>query len=292
MSNYFQLIQNISKIKLGKSPTLFSDTTNKRYNKIINALSDSLEDFFLSSSHNLREKQSSFLTVASQQGYIHVYGEILQDGLQITDSDNNITTIKFTPNYQRLLKLTDTGLPSQYSIFNGKILFYPIPDDVYTITVLYNTDKWVNGLYEIDSESESEQDKLYLTSTTGLSTNDVVVIEPDTAREEVVVIDSITSDDYLTLTENLVYTHPVGGSVILHKSILEYETDEPNFPAKYHKILEYDALKRLYYADEYKLVKYTGLYNDKHRQIVVESRGSEDSTGYFSINGMDYVNRY
>jgi len=292
MSNYFQLIQNLSRIKLGKAPISFSEITDKKYNKIINAIKDSLEDFFLLSSHNLREKQESFLTTANKQKYDHVFGEILNDGLQITDSDNNMTTIKFTPNYQKLLKLTDTGLPSQYSIFTGKILLYPIPDDIYTITVLYNTDNSVKGIYEIDQESKSEQNKLYLTSTTGLSTNDVVVIEPETENEELVVISSITEDDYLTLSGNLVYTHPVGGSVVFYKSNLEYETDEPNFPAKYHKILEYDALKRLYYADEYKLVKYTNLYNDKYRQIIVESRGSKDSGGYFSINGMDYVNRY
>jgi len=62
MSNYLQLVQNLSRIKLGKAPADFSTISNKRYDKIKDALTNSLEEFFLLSQHNFRSKKQSFNT--------------------------------------------------------------------------------------------------------------------------------------------------------------------------------------------------------------------------------------
>lgn len=282
--NYFELIQAISKIKLGREPSLFSEITAKKYDKIIDAINDSLDDFFLHQFHGFRKKILTFNTASSQQAYAHIYGSILRKGLKITDSNSYKSTLVYKPDFDDFV--TDAasidGLPLNYTVFNDRILLDPVPDDTYTITVYHNTDKWVKNMGTIDQSSASGQTNLYLAATAGFVADDVITIEPNTPREETKTISSVTTDDYVTLTANLTYTH-TSGFAEKYKRILEYETDEPNFPSQHHLVLEYDILKRLYYGDTAKLLKYQILYDKKYRDIMVEGRGSEDSVPYFSI---------
>jgi len=59
----------------------------------------------------------------------------------------------------------------------------------------------------VDQNSVVDGIKLYVAATTGFVVGGTVVVGSGTAREENKVIESISSGDYLTLTEKLEYTH-------------------------------------------------------------------------------------
>ncbi len=280
--NYFQLIQEISKIKLGKAPSAFSDISSNKFNKIIEALQDSIEDFYMSASWEFRNKKTTFSTVDGQQEYQHTYGNIKR--LLVTDTNNEKRILHYHPDYAFLLTLdtTDEGIPEYYSIYGGEIILHPIPDQAYTMTVLYESQKWAKYVGVIDQSSASGQANVYITETEGFSVGDSVTIEPDTPRAETLIISSITEDDYLTMTANLASTH-ASGSVELYKNSFTYEADEPNFPSRFHTILEYDSLRRLYYGDPARVAKYERLYRDKYKTTKMETRISKQSNPYFKV---------
>lgn len=276
MSNYFELVSNISKIKLGKAPTAFALLTNKKYIKIIDALNTAVQDFFLRIEHNFRDKKLSFNTVVNQQAYQHAYGlieKLIIDKYEIT----------YNSDCSEFILNTSTGKPSEYCIYDGKIYFNVIPDAVYKINVFYKTDRFIKQVNLTDAESTSGQNKVYLTSTTGIVAGDIIILEPDTVRTEVIEVLSVTINDYVTATTNLTFTHSTGSKVIKEKYALEYESDEPNFPQMHHKILEFHSLKQLYSADPAKLQKYSVLYEDKFKEIKVLSRGSSSNKPYFRL---------
>lgn len=211
---YFELIQSVSRVKLDKTPATFIETSNKKYNLILEEINNTLEDFFLNDAHNFRRKSSTFNTVVNQQTYTNVDGLILKDGFLIKNDDLSKSKLLYSHDYEQFLlnSTSSTGKPQYYTIFNDKIWLLDIPDKIYEITVLYDTDSWAK-------------------TTLGVE-----------------------------------------------KKVLELETDEPNFPEKYHTILKYGALMRLYYNNNEKLAKYTQLYNNKLKQISTESRGTREAT--------------
>jgi len=278
MSNYLQLIQNLSRIKLGKAPVDFSAVSNKRYDRIKDALINSLEEFILLSQHNFRSKKQSFNTIVNFNKYQHVYGII--KNLTINKSE-----LYFEPDPDELiLNTTATSVPVKYTIFDDKIVLYPIPDAVYNITVICNTDKLVKEVHLLDASSSAGQDKVYLASTVGLVIGDIIVIDPFSSLEETGIISSITEGDYVTLTTNLVNTHNVNSTVEKYKYTFEYETDEPNFPSRYHKVLEYHSLRQLYFSNPPKLSKYNELYSSFIRDIEIENRGSIGNKPKFTFS--------
>lgn len=286
MSNYFQIIQNISKEFIGKEPSTFSDITDKKYKDIIKEVKESLNDFMLDNGHKFREKIAVFNTVENQQGYSHVYGNIQEDGLSIENEDAKDSILDFDSDWKEFIRKKNTetaGKPNKYTVAMGQILLSPIPDDTYAMTVFYDTHYFVKGIYAVDAESAAEQDKLYLTSTTGLSAGSVVVVEPETANEETLIVESVTTDDYIVATTDLTLTHASGCAAVVYKSDFVYETDEPNFPVIFHKIIEYMALMRLYYDDQDNLRKYTTQYANLYKSIINESKGTKASKLKFSV---------
>jgi len=183
------------------------------------------------------------------------------------------------------LNTTITGTPTKYTIFDDKIVLYPIPDAVYNITVICNTDKLVKEVHLLDASSSAGQAKIYLASTVGLVAGDIVVIDPFSSLEETGIISSVTTGDYVTLTTNLINTHASASTIEKYKYIFEYETDEPNFPSRYHKVLEYHALRQLYFSNAPKLAKYNELYSSFIRDIEVENRGSIGNKPKFTFGG-------
>ena len=279
MSNYYELIQNISKIKLGKAPTTFVSTTNKRYDKVKNAIVNSVEDYFLSGQHNFRTKKQFLNTIIGSAKYPHIYGMISDTGLTI---DKTSLTYNADPD-KIILNTTVTGKPSEYTIFDDKIVLYPIPNAVYNIQVVSKTDKYVKEIHLTDATSNSGQAKVYLTDTTGLVANDVIFIGTNSSLEEIGTILSVTTNDYVTLTTNLINIHLAGFRVEKYKYSFDYEKDEPNFPSRYHKILEYSALRQLYFSNAPKLAKYNELYLNLLRDIDVENRGTSNNKPRFII---------
>jgi hypothetical protein len=286
MSTYFELIQNVSKEFIGKSPATFAEITDKKYKDIVKELKEALLNFMLTGSHNFREKMATFTTVLDQQGYPHVYGNILNEGLSIENDSAEDTPLSFDPDWKALIRKKNYethAKPSAYSIGLGQILLSPKPDDEYLITVLYKTHNFVKGVYSIDQSSASGQSNLYLTSTTGLSAGSILVIDPNTALEETITVLSVTTNDYVVATSNLTKTHAAGSRAVVYKSEFQYETDEPDFPAIFHKILEYMALMQLYYDDMDNLKKYQQQYFDFYKAITGEASGTKDSNTGFSM---------
>lgn len=59
----------------------------------------------------------------------------------------------------------------------------------------------------VDVDSPSGDPTLKLTSTTDLTTGDVLVVNPGGSFEEVCIVDSVVAGDSVECTSNLVYTH-------------------------------------------------------------------------------------
>lgn len=281
--NYYQIITAVRKLLYGEAPASFSDISGTTYYDIVDYVKNGNSDFMRSKGFQFRRKKTTFDTVVNQQEYVNFYGNIRH--LYIATSTQR-QRICFYPDIEKLLicNVIDTGMPRRYGILNNKIVLHPVPDDEYTINVIYDTDKFVKQPFSVDAESASGQKKLYLSSTTGILAGDTLLIEPETIREEIRVVDTITAGNYVTLTENLTYTHPVGSNnVYLEKDEFVYETDEPNFPSKFHVILEYEALKRLNFHNPAERDKYIGLAKQVYKDIARESRGSEEATPRFQI---------
>ena len=85
-------------------------------------------------------------------------------------------------------------------------------DDGVSITLLaaltYN--HTVTQEQTLDQESAAAQKNVYLTSTANLLAGETVVISEGEAEEESGVIASVTTNDYITLVDNLTNTHAVG----------------------------------------------------------------------------------
>lgn len=272
--NYYQLISAIRKMFYGEAPISFSDISGETYYDMVDGVKNANSDFLQSKGFKFRRKRTTFTTVEDQQEYVNFYGNI-QDMFMATSSFRE--NIKYCPEVKYLIMdgVITTGRPTRYGILNNKIVLYPVPDDEYEINVIYDTDKFVKQPFSIDVESVSEQKKLYLVSTTGISEGDIILVEPNTIREEIRIVDTITAGDYVTFTENLSYTHS-SGTVYLEKEDFEYETDEPNFPSKYHRIIEYEVLKRLNFNSPTDRDKYIGLTKQLYSDISRESRNTKE----------------
>lgn len=282
--NYFEIIQEVSKLYRGKPPVLFSEITNKKYYEILSVVKNANADFMRSKRHNFRRKKTVLNTIIGQQEYPNIYGNIIENGLYISNNDTK-RFIKFKSSFEKILLNNESqqGMPLYYSIFNNKIIFDNTPDSVYNINILYNTNNFVKQVHSINTESLSGQKNIYLSSTQGLSQFDTIIIEPDTQREEIKTIDTITVDDHITLTENLIYTHQPNSKIIKEKKEFTNETDEPNFSDDWHQIVVYDAMKRLSFDDAGELQKYSTLSKQMYNDIETEQRGSADSHPYFKI---------
>lgn len=136
----------------------------------------------------------------------------------------------------------------------------------------------------IDTESATAQDKVYVTRTTGFTAGSTVQIAYGTDLEESGVIESITDDDYLVLTENLVNTHAIGTYVYQETDKMVYESDEPNFPGLYHELLIYRTMVNLCLNQPENLQIWTARFKDRLTGVTRDTRGSEENTPRFVIS--------
>lgn len=230
MSNYFQLIQNVSVVKLGKAPTSFTEITNRKYNKIKEEINNTLNDFFRNNTYGFRRKTAVLNTVIGQQFYVHSYDTIIENGITLDDGNGNRSIVAFNHDVNNLLlrKTTSFGTPTEFTIDEGQIYLYPVPDKIYALTIKANT-SFCAVTYS----------------------NDIP---------------------------------PVGTPV----RIMANETDTPNFDSKYHYILEYGALMRLYESNQHKLGKYQSLYNDALNVISSEARGTQEQISRIKFTNVNW----
>lgn len=280
--NYLKAIQEISKIKRNRQPAVFADIANKEYYDIVLLFKGLAKKVYLDSDFDFRKIENTLSTVASQQKYSNIYGEIIKI-LAAYDS-GSLYELDYISDYNRLKILAENATenrPTDYNIFGEQIALYPIPDDVYSLSISSFQDRHVKYVGVVDQSSASGQKKVYIAETEGFTAGDNITIEPNTPREEIGVIDTVTTDDYLTLVDNLTYTHAVSSKVDYYKYTFEYENDEPNFPEKYHDILIYGTLMMLYYDDPPALAKYKNLYEGEREQITSNARGSQENKSFF-----------
>jgi hypothetical protein len=279
--NYLKLIQEVSKIRYRSEPSVFSDVTGspKKYYDIRKEIENAAKDIFLDSFHNFREYKTTLTTVDGQKSYAHNYGVIKK--IQCLNSDNYPQPMyegKDYSRYEQLYYTSSESRPIYWVIYGGEIHLYPTPDTTYTLIIYYNTDKHVKQVTTIDEASNSGQKTLSVASTQGLTSGDSVTIEPNTPREEVGIIDTVASMQSIDLVSNLTYTHS-SGNVEEYKDSFDYGEDEPNFPSKFHDIIETKALLELYTSlqDQGEIMKYKKQYDKRYAYIRREMKGSEKS---------------
>jgi hypothetical protein len=278
--NYLTLIQEISKLRYRNIPAAWSNVTADAdlYYEIRDEIDNAIKDIFLDNFHDFREYKTTLATVDGQRSHVHNYGVIKR--IQVLNSNSYYQDLKECHDYAGLEKTyssSSESMPMYFVIYGGEIHLYPTPDAIYTLIIYYNTDKWAKSVGVVDQSSASSQNKLYITKTEGFAAGSTVLIEPNTPREETGVISSVTSNDYITLTSNLTYTHAVNSTVEYHKTSIDYELDEPNMPAKFHDVIKSKALMELYFSlgDGDSYGKYKKQYDKKYSAMLKEMRGSE-----------------
>ena len=292
--NYLDIITDISKITLGRTPANFAETSNKSYIRILEAIDNAIEDFFYSRQHNFRRRLSSFPIVAGQNAYLDTFGLIIEGGMLIDDGRK---TVKIQYDIEQNLDLypntgETTEKPMYYTIYQDSIFFRPIPDAGYTARVMYDTDKPMKALYTITTNSPMGQPTLYMTNTIGLTVGDYLILSPNAGFFEGNHILSIVPNVSITLTSNLNTNYLVGNQISKPKNTFDYETDQPNFPEKHHKAIIYHALRQLFMADQAKYAKYAALYEDRLTQTRLEDRKTLDNKPKFIVNGIHINNAF
>jgi len=200
--DYFDIIQNVAKIKLGEEPSAFSDVSSDDYYKIRDAIDSAAEEIFKNNFHDFRKMETTLSVTDGVGSYENVYG-IINDML-VETSSSAISDVCYTDDYRGLVILnkdSEEGEPRHYTIYGGEIKLYPIPDTTYTLRILHDTDNWAKYVSPIDQSSTASQAKVYVTRTEGFTAGDTVYVEPKTSRAETLTISEVSSTGgYLTMT--------------------------------------------------------------------------------------------
>lgn len=93
----------------------------------------------------------------------------------------------------------------------------------------------------VDADSASGQKNLYLTSTADLTATDWVVANPGGVREEACYVASVAAGDYVTCTDNLVFTHTAVQGDTVHLTNRLPKTGTGLLPERRYKITCHDA---------------------------------------------------
>jgi hypothetical protein len=277
--NYLKLIQEVSKVRYRNIPTNFAAITGnaKLYFDIQKEIDNAAKDFFFNTFHDFRKAETTLSTEASRCQYPHNYGVIKK--IMILNNNDSYQDVYERKDYAELRKLyrnTSEAMPMYFCIYNDTIHLFPTPDKEYELLIFFNSDKWAKYIGTVDQSSASGQKNVYVIKTEGFTVGDTITISPNTAQEETGVIESIASNDYLTLVSNLTNTHAIGSKVEFYKDSFYYEHDEPNFTSKYHDIVETKALMELYKTiDPETFMKYKEQYDKRYNYIMREIRGTE-----------------
>ena len=130
--NFYDLIKKLcySTGVNSRPPNTFGDTQTAtiKYKQFLN---DALAEIF-SEQFNFRKDTLTFSTVAGQSEYTKPVGIIEKLGVRVTGVTNPLTHEKTPYDLQTL-----SGLPSKYYIQGSKLVLYPTPTDVRTVTIHY-----------------------------------------------------------------------------------------------------------------------------------------------------------
>lgn len=276
--NYFQLIADTWIRKAGESLDCWGDIDDSQ-NKVLLELNDCLKDLWLSYSYLFKTRKTTLQTVAGQQAYNLPFDGILaDDGVMVqipanslvsqsTNSYRNLIYSEFVDNFYADNKQAQ---PDYYTIYDSKLVFYPVPDKTYNLILFYDSNNWALSVATLTQQACSGQNILYVSDATVFNPNDNLYINRYNSTEESGIIQSINNNSVI-LAENLAFTHNLNERITKEKQSLDYENDEPNFPSEYHNILSYMALKRLFYSDPERYKIYANAFSSSLQNIIVNS---------------------
>ncbi len=124
---------------IDKPSSYASAQTDSDFDKIFLAIEDAEGEIFLERSFKFREREGTFSTIAGKRNYTNSYGLIRTDGLYMPDIQFNPLPYYSNTDLEDFITDTSQGKPEKWTIRNYEILFYPIPDSVYTVTIQYDT---------------------------------------------------------------------------------------------------------------------------------------------------------
>jgi len=302
--NYFELVQNTWTRKAGEVLANWASIQTDDQAKVKLELNDCLRDLWLSYDYIFKDRTITFTTVAGQQDYdIPFDGKLKENGLLLQLP--NLTSVpeiinvplKYCSFQDEFLRDNEQGQPRKFIMFDQKIRLHPIPDISYTMTCLYETHKWAVSITNVNQDSLTGHNQLYVASTQEFNVGDVVYVARNTSNEETGVISAITVTNqattagYFTLAGNLTFTHTSAKAeaVQKEKQDLTYQNDQPNFPSEYHNILCYMALTRMFYNDPARCMIYQNAYCEALSNIVIDSENSQDGGQRIRLAKSDWI---
>jgi len=141
--NLWTLIQDTLQKEKKPLPVSFDeyliDTPEEAY-ALIQALNSTLAKLCNSGDFEFRKVYSTIAVLEGIQSYTLPYGKL--DLVRHSDSFTDMTFVDYD---SKILGRVETAKPYTYGIKGSSIYFYPIPDDDYTITISYFTNKFAKS---------------------------------------------------------------------------------------------------------------------------------------------------
>lgn len=139
MPSYFDILKNVCTLAHEEEPLGFSSADNP-YAEIKLCIKNTVEEICSRYKWSFRERINSLNTQAGVKEYSFPTGaetqNILENGVRI---EGVSTPLMFVFHEDMDKFYSASGKPCRYSVYAGKIIFYPVPDRVYSIQVKYLT---------------------------------------------------------------------------------------------------------------------------------------------------------
>lgn len=162
MANFYDILKNVCILAHEEAPSSFMDI-NDPYPEIKQYIKDTVEEVCSKFSWTFREKIYTLNTVATQRNYDLSSGlvpaNILKDGIRINDYYPPLYFIYHNDLDKQVLS---SGKPYRYSVYGGKLILDPTPDDIYTLQIKYLTVNYA-------ANSDGTQEKLNLDLETDMA---------------------------------------------------------------------------------------------------------------------------
>ncbi|MEI7474691.1 MAG: hypothetical protein WCK67_07915 [bacterium] len=105
--------------------------------KVLTSIQKALRVIWDSYPYSFKLKNMTLNTISGQTSYDQPIGKIIDKGIWLIQNIGDPIEIKNKPDNQGLN--FDTGTPEYFYIKYNKLNFYPIPDDIYQISIDYNS---------------------------------------------------------------------------------------------------------------------------------------------------------
>ncbi|OGI18957.1 MAG: hypothetical protein A2287_07170 [Candidatus Melainabacteria bacterium RIFOXYA12_FULL_32_12] len=139
MANFYDILQNVCILAHEELPSSFSDSSDP-YPEIKQYIKNTVEEICSKFPWTFREKKYELTTTATQREYTLPTGllaaNILQDGIRIESFSK---PLYFMNHYDLDKLILSSGKPYRYSVYSGKLILDPTPDDVYNVQIKYLT---------------------------------------------------------------------------------------------------------------------------------------------------------